>query len=428
MIGPLNVILIPLGSSGDVNPFVALGRALQARGHKVTMITNGHFETLARRSGFAFEPLGTEEDYRAVLELPDIWHPTEGFKIVMQWGTLNTMRPLFEMIESRNVPGETVVAAPVTAFGARIAQEKLGIPLVSVCLQPPMFRSSTKVSKLGGFPVSSRMPGWWNRTLYWAADRLVIDPLLGPQTNAFRSELGLPPVRRFFNEWWYSPERIIGFFPDWFAPPPPDWPAQLALTGFPLYDEDDVCDRSPELEAFLRAGEPPIAFTPGSAMRHGKEFFGASVDACTRLGRRGVLVSPFRDQIPAELPASVCAIDFVPFSRLFPRSAAVVHHGGIGTSSQALAAGVPQLIMPMAHDQFDNAARLERLGVASSLSPRKFRGPAIARALARLIGSDRVSQECRLASERLRNANPFPESCRLIEHAANSPGRQPIRS
>lgn len=428
MSAPLNIILIPLGSSGDVNPFVALGRALQARGHKITMITNGHFEAIARRSGFAFEPLGSVEDYRAVLELPEVWHPTEGFKIVMQWGTLNTMRPLFEMIESHNVPGETVVAAPVTAFGARIAQEKLGVPLVSVCLQPAMFRSSTKVSKLGGFPVSSRMPGWWNRTLYWAADRLVIDRLLGPQTNAFRSELGLPPVRRFFNEWWYSPERIIGLFPDWFAPPPPDWPAQLALTGFPLYDEDDVCDRSPGLEAFLRAGEPPITFTPGSAMRQGKEFFDAAVDACTRLGRRGVLVSPFRDQMPAELPEGVCAVDFVPFSRLFPRSAAVVHHGGIGTSAQGLAAGVPQLIMPMAHDQFDNAVRLERLGVASSIGRQKFRGPAVASSLSRLVDSGLVAEQCRLAAARLGNTNPFPEACRLIELAANSPTRPLIPS
>lgn len=424
----LNVILIPIGSSGDVNPFVALGRALQARGHRITMVTNGYFEPLARRSGFDFEPLGTAEEYHAVLERPGIWDPNEGFRLVIEWTTLKTMRPIYELIERRNVPGETVVAGPVTAFGARFAQEKLGVPLVSVVLQPAMFRSSTEVSKLGLLPVSSRMPGWWNRLLYWAADVMIIDRLVGPETNAFRAELGLAAVRRFFDEWWFSPERILALFPDWFAPPPPDWPAQLGLTGFPLYDESDAAVTHPELEAFLNAGPPPIVFTPGSAMRHGKAFFEAAADACRRLGRRGVLVSRYSDQIPPQLPEGVRWFEFVPFSQLFPRSACAVHHGGIGTSSQALAAGIPQLIMPMAHDQFDNAARLERLGVAASLSPRRFRGPSVARALEPLLISPSVAEQCRLAAERTRSANPFPEACRLIEQAANSQRQRRIPS
>ena len=118
-------------------------------------------------------------------------------------------------------------------------------------------------------------------------------------------------------------------------------------------------------------------------MRHGSEFFEAGVDACRIIGARGVLVSPFRDQLPVDLPPPFCAIDSIPFSRLFARAAAVVHHGGIGTSAQAMLAGIPQVIMPMAFDQHDNAVRLERLGVARSLLPRRFRGATLARALER---------------------------------------------
>jgi UDP:flavonoid glycosyltransferase YjiC (YdhE family) len=130
-----------------------------------------------------------------------------------------------------------------------------------------------------------------------------------------------------------------------------------------------------------------------------------------------VLISPFRDQVPRELPPSVHTIESIPFSHLFARAAAVVHHGGIGTSSQALLAAIPQVIMPMAFDQHDNACRLERLGVARSLSPRKFRGPAVARLLGKLLGSPSVAASCRSLSGRLQDDAPLAEACRWIEQA-----------
>jgi UDP:flavonoid glycosyltransferase YjiC (YdhE family) len=116
----------------------------------------------------------------------------------------------------------------------------------------------------------------------------------------------------------------------------------------------------------------------------------------------------------------VRAFDFVPFSRLFPRAAAVVHHGGIGTSAQGLAAGVPQLVMPLAHDQHDNAARLERLGVGRSLLPKKFRAPAVAARLDRLLRSQSVAEQCRAAADRICRDDPLPETCRLIEDAVDA--------
>ncbi len=424
----MNVILIAIGSSGDVHPFVGLGRALQARGHRVTLVTNGYFEPLARQAGFEFEPLGTAEDYLAVLRDPAVWHPAKGFPIVIEWGVLKPLRAIYELLESRYVPGETVVAAPLLAFGARIAQEKLGIPLVSITLQPAMFRGLSRVSKLPSLPVSNRMPKLWNQWLYWLIDVGVIDRLIAPETNAFRAELGLPPARRFFHDWWFSPDRIVGLFPDWYAPPPDDWPAQLRLTGFPLYDESESTPVAPEVEEFLAEGEPPVVFTPGSGMRHGKEFFEAAADACRRLGRRAALVTRFHDQVPARLPEGIRAFDFVPFSRLFPRSAAVVHHGGIGTSAQGLAAGVPQLLMPMAYDQLDNAARLERLGVSRTIPPRRFKGSAVADALHRILNAPDLSLRCREIAGRLRDANPLPETCRLIEQAAERHPNSLVRS
>jgi UDP:flavonoid glycosyltransferase YjiC (YdhE family) len=185
------------------------------------------------------------------------------------------------------------------------------------------------------------------------------------------------------------------------------------LTRFPLYDEDAVRPPDPALERFLAAGEAPILFTPGSANMWAREFFAAALDACRRLGRRAVFATHFPEQLPADLPDSVACFDYIPFSRLFPRCAAVVHHGGIGTTSQALAAGVPQLVMPMAHDQPDQAQRLAAFGVGDSLPPARFRGPAVAEKLGALLASPAVASACAELRRKMEQQMP-PEAVAKI--------------
>ena len=229
--------------------------------------------------------------------------------------------------------------------------------------------------------------------------------------------MGLGPIRRGFTSWPFSRDRILGLFPEWFAPPATDWPSCVRLCEFPLYDASEATALAPGVITFLEAGERPIVFTPGSAMRHPSTFFRACVEACRLMDVRGVLVSPFRDQVPGDLPRSVQAIDSIPFSRLFKGAAAIVHHGGIGTSAQALCAGSPQLVMPMAFDQHDNADRLEQLGVARSLLPRRFRGTAVARLLRELLDSPAVATFCQSVCNRLRDNGSRAEACRWIEQA-----------
>jgi UDP:flavonoid glycosyltransferase YjiC (YdhE family) len=415
-----NVVLVALGSAGDVHPFMALGRGLQARGHSVTLLTNGHFAGIVRGVGLDFIELGTDAEYRAVIERPEVWDPLGCVRPIIDWVVLEPLRRTFALIADRNVPGATVVAAPITALGARIAQEKLGVPLVTVALYPALFRSVVRPPLQRPLPVAPGLPRCWNRFCYWLSDVALFDRWIGPEVNAFRAELGLPPVRRSFAAMGFSPRRVLGLFPDWFGPPQADWPAQVCLTGFPLYDGSEAAALAPEVEDFLDAGAPPIVVSPGSAMRHGRAFFEAAVDACRRLGRRGVLVSPFRDQVPHALPGGVRQFDGIPFRRLFPRAAAVVHHGGIGTSALGLAAGIPQLVMPMAYDQHDNAARLKAMGVARVLEPRRFQGARLARALAALLDCPAVGARCRAYAGRLRQADALAASCRVIEEAASS--------
>jgi rhamnosyltransferase subunit B len=382
------------------------------------LLANPHFEAVIRETELDFVELGTEADYQSVTADPSLWNPITGARLIARDLILKNMRQTFELLEQKNVPGHTVIVGPLTAFGARIAQERLGTPLVTVCLQPSALRSKRQPPVIRPLPVSARLPAVWNAMWFGLSDRLFFDPLVRNETNALRARLGLRPVRHGFLDWSFSPAGILGLFPDWFAPRAADWPASVRLCQFPFYDRSDstpVCSQAAE---FLSDGPAPVVFTPGSAMQHASEFFKSAIVACRLLGARGVLVSPFRGQIPPDLPPFVRAFDSVPFSRLFHRAAAVVHHGGIGTAAEALRAGVPQLVMPMAFDQHDNAARLQALGVARSLSPQKFHGAAVARLLRELTDSPSVAASCRSLSERLQVEPPLGEACRLIERAA----------
>ncbi len=144
-------------------------------------------------------------------------------------------------------------------------------------------------------------------------------------------------------------------------------------------------------------------------------FFKAAAEACVLLNRRGMFLTPFNEQVPHPLPEGVVHFDYVPFSRVLPLAAALVHHGGIGTSAQGLRAGIPQLAMPLSHDQPDNAARLKRLGVADWLNPKDFRGPKVAAKLNRLLTSTEVLRNSRQASEKFAGVDAFEQACRVVE-------------
>jgi len=195
-------------------------------------------------------------------------------------------------------------------------------------------------------------------------------------------------------EWWISPDRILGMFPEWYGPPQADWPEQIRLTGFPMYDGAPTGHLSDDVLEFCKAGSPPIVFTFGTGMMHAEAVFRAAVDAIRRIDRRAILLTKFREQLSAELPSNVRHFEFVPLQSLLPSVAAIVHHGGIGTTAKALAAGIPQLVIPWSWDQPDNAARLERLGVGESLKLSRATGARIAASLERLLTPDR-RERCR---------------------------------
>jgi len=412
----MRILLAPLGSHGDVHPFLGLGLALRSRGHDVHIITSPYFQSLIESLGFSFAPVGTEQDFEEMILNADLWRPRRSLKAL--FGNTDRLgrhlREGYERIVERNVPGNTAIVAGMLAFWARIANEKPGIPLASVHLQPSVMPSVIDPPEFAQLRMRNWWPHWFRRFLYWYGDCRIVDPLLVDTINAFRATLGLPAIRRIIGRWSHSSDRVIGLFPPWYASVA-DWPEPFRHAGFVRFDQSGSFPVPPAVEAFLKAGEPPIAFSFGSAMRQGKPYFEAAVEACRLLGRRGLLLAKGRDQIPDPLPSNMLHAEYAPFSLVFPQAAAVVHHGGIGTCAQALAAGVPQLIMPLSFDQPDNARRLEALGVGARVWPRKFTGPRVAEALFALLDSAATIMRCRDVKELMEQGDSAASACELIE-------------
>lgn len=411
-----HVILCTIGSSGDVHPFVGLGRVLAGRGYRVTIVTAGYFRGLVESAGLGFVDPLPEVDFREMIRNPRIWHRLHGPRTIVDLAVRPLLEPVYESVVESQTPGRTLVCGSSLAFGARVAQEAAGIPLVSVHLSPLIFRSDFDAPRLPALSVH-RGPAWWRR-LQWFVIDAASDRMILPWLNAFRARHGLAPVRGVFRDWMHSPLRVLGMFPDWFAPPQSDWPAQVRLTGFPLYSEEGVVEPSDEARRFVERHKP-LVFTPGSGNVFGHGFFRAAAEACRRLGRPGLLLTRFPEQVPPELPADVRHFAFLPFTWLLSRSAALVHHGGIGSTSQALAAGIPQVIMPMGFDQFDNGDRVTRLGVGRMLSRGRFDGRRLAATLAPLLEESSSAVRCAAVAARLAARDGLEAAADQVEAAWN---------
>ena len=413
----MNALFFPVGSAGDVHPHVGIALAMKKRGHRVTVITNGYFRDLVERAGLTFGELGSAEEFLRTANDPELWHPIRSFHVVAR-SCLALLRPMYQAIADRAVPGDTVVVAGSLAFAALIAEEKLNLPTALVHLQPSVFRSVYDPPVYAGLEFLPSLPPWGVRPFFRLIDFLT-DRVLAPDINAFRRELGLAPVRRIMGDAWRARGATIGLFPSWFAPAQRDWDPSVRLTGFPLFDGAGVEPMAKDLDAFLSEGESPVVFTAGSAMRVGQKFFRESAEACRLLGRRGVLITRFGDQLPPRLAGNVHHFDYASFGALFPRTAAIVHHGGIGTTAQALRSGRPQLIVPMTHDQPDNAAHVKRLGAGRALRASRYNARRAACVLKELIGNPDIEKACAEVAARFTGASPVEQTCDLLEGLLN---------
>ena len=413
----MRFLLTPVGSGGDVHPFVGIGRVLKARGHEVIIFSAEPHRTVVEQNGLAFVPTVTTEQYHAATLDPDLWHPRRGVATVLKLVT-PSLESSLAALTTHYVPGQTMLVGHPLGFYTRIFEEKTGVPAATIQLAPSSIRSCYQIPALPPGVDISWWPLWLKRTFWVLIDRAAIDPLIVPDLNRLRARHGLTPVHRIFRNWINSPRLVVGLFPEWFGPRQPDWPAGFRHASFPLWDDPEGGVLDPELAAFLDQGTPPIVASPGTANRHATDFFAAIQAALARLGHRGLFLTSYPEQLPPNLPDTILLRRYVPFSAVLPRAAAFIHHGGIGTLAQGLAAGKPQLVMPMSFDQRDIALRATRLGVARWLSPRRFTAERVTAALGALLEDSAVARAAVSWRVRLRESNGIELACDLLEQEA----------
>jgi UDP:flavonoid glycosyltransferase YjiC (YdhE family) len=358
---------------------------------------------------------GTAEDYDSVLKHPDLWQGRRGFKLIARLSE-RWCRHTLPRIRDEIVPGRTTLVAAPFAFGARIAAEVYDLPMVSIQLHPAGLNSVRQMPLLlPGWEWTARIKPWMRKSVYqlvWS----YTDWLLAAPINACRAELGLgAPVRHIMRDYWHSPRRIVALFPKWFAPPQLDWPRQAVLTRFPLYDGVVPEKIDPEVEQFLALGAPPILFAPGAANVQAAQFFRVAAGIVESMNTRGIFISPLKAQAIPARSQRILVFERAPFGLLFPRCAAIVHRGGIGTTARALAAGVPQVIVAMTMDQPDNGARVRKLNAGDYLYEKSYTPEHGVARLKSLLTDPAVARACKDCQERLMNQISLEEVVALIE-------------
>jgi UDP:flavonoid glycosyltransferase YjiC (YdhE family) len=406
---------------------MAIGLELRSRGHAVTLATSNSYRVKIEQAGLGFAPMGPHLEIADSEMMRRLLNRRKGPEYLIRAMMYPSIPSAYEEVMAALRDADLIVTHPI-AFAAQIAAEKTGLPWVSTATAPTAFFSRFDPSVIAPYPflVKLRPLGPIVNGLVLKLGRAVTKRWMAPVAR-FRISEGLPPGQNPLFEGQHSPQCILAMFSRVMAKPQPDWPPQARITGFPFYDQAEHGQGlDPDLERFLEAGPPPVVFTLGSsAVQQSGTFYQESLEAVRKLGCRAVLLvgsNKFREP----LPARTAVFPYVPFSEIFPRASVVVHSGGIGTCGQALAAGRPVLVMPYGFDQPDNAARLERLGVARVISPRKYAARRAAAELDRLRSDAAYARRATEVARLVREEDGVQSACDAIEsHIASRPSRSP---
>jgi len=388
------IVISTFGSYGDVHPYMAIALELKRRGHQPVVATSEVYREKMNAAGI--ELVAVRPDMPSYDQLDEllriiepIMDPQKGSERVMEL-LLPHLRGIYEDLNKAVEGADLLLTHPLPLLGPVVAQLRR-LPWVSSVLAPASFLSVYDPIVPPQWPWLyhlMRLSPWVGRGVMALATKK-LDKLMQP-VYELRTELGLPRGEQPISAGQHSPTKVLGLFSKVMAQPQADWPANTVVTGFPFYDRRDFFGEgeiAKELLEFLDAGPPPIVFTLGSsAFWVAQNFYLDSIAAAQILGRRALLlVGHARNMPPLPLPEGVAAFEYAPYSQVLPRACAIVHQGGVGTTGQGLRSGRPVLILPHAHDQFDNGARVARLGCGRVLPRPRYNSDTATRELRLLL-------------------------------------------
>ena len=415
------IVITTFGSFGDFNPYLGLALGLKARGHDTVVATAEFYRPIVEAEGVGFRPVRPDRNLYDI-EAVRRSNPGRTPGYLMKELLFPRLQESYEDLSEATRGADVLLTHPLTFAGPLVA-EKVSIPWVSTVLAPISFFSAHDFPVLPLLPrlavVLRRLGPGAGRALVGLAKRATRH---WPQpVRRLRTEIGLSPGKHPIHEGQFSPELVLAMFSCVLAEPRPDWPPNTRITGHVFYDASARAGLSPDLERFLASGPAPVVFTLGTGVV-GKgpaadSFYRESLKAVRILKLRSLFLvgKDPKSRLPVPLPKGVAAVDHAPFSTLFPRAAAVVHQGGIGTIGQVLRSGRPQLVVPFAGDQPDNALRVQRLGSAEVLYPRQYTAPRAARRLGDLLGESESARRAGEVARRVRSEDGVSDACDAIE-------------
>ncbi len=397
--------LAVFGSLGDLHPMIGVGLALRARGVRVTVATQADYRDKVMNAGLDFHPVGLafesypQETGISREEFVTRMAADAGFLYKTIIGpylakSIEDIRPL--------ISASDAVVATSLAFQGHIAATLERKPFIVAHLSPGVMFSAYDPLKTPEAPfMTGRGP--WSRCvnrLLLALGGVKVAPSIAAIRRAYKA-YGVVPDLNFLV--LKSDLLTLGLYSRLVGDRQPDHSGNLRITGFPFYDSPDGKTSRLEagLRAFLDGGSAPLVFSLGSAAVFGGDgFYRTAVKASAALGLRAVILAGQESPLLGEdLGSEICVTPYAPHSLLFPRAAAVVHHGGIGSTGQALLSGRPQLVTPVFADQFDNAERIRRLGAGKILPFRSWSARNAKAAIASLCAAPDVMATANALSE-----------------------------
>lgn len=390
----MKIFAAAVGSLGDVNPIISLGNALQRRGHQVFVLTTADAEGKVRSSGLHAHVVLGQQEWDAWRALPREAEPDlENMKAWVHTA-LPAVAETLRFVWQEFVPDRSIGLAPaMSGAGFPFLREKFGIPLIEVQYAPRNY-----------------------------LDRGEFDQMFGEILNRIRQRFKLPPMQSGWLRWLLTPDRALGLYPDWFLDATDAGSADRVTPVHYLFEpKDDARPLPAELTEFLDRGPPPLVITLGTYATADAQLYANAIEACVAIGHRLVVLTRYPEQLPSPLPAGCMTTPYVSLMRLLPRALAFIHHGGAGTVAQAFRAGVPQIICPIAFDQFVNADRVVALGCGTRIDRADFRVDRIQRVILDTAADTHLLHTAKAIAGRI-DANATSRVCELIERYAHELG------
>jgi sterol 3beta-glucosyltransferase len=422
----MNILILTYGSRGDVQPYVALGAGLRRAGHDVTLATSERFRDFVSGHGLRYGFLS--DDLLAIVDTEQGREMIENTKNVFQ-----IVRRMLSMAKqvgpmqralledswriAEAVRPDVVVFHP-KAFGGPVVAEELGVPVI-LALPIPMLVPTGEHTNMG-FP-ALKLGAWYNRMTFVAVGGLMA-LAAGKHVKAWRKAHGLAAQKRL--DLLHTADgrdiAVLHAVSRHVMPEPADWPPTAHMTGYWFLDDAQDGAPSDALSTFLNAGPPPVYVGFGSMAGRDPERLGKIVvEALRRANVRGVIATGWGGLKPESLPDTMLKIDQAPHDWLFPRMAAIVHHGGAGTTAAALRAGKPAVIVPFFGDQPVWGRRIFELGAGAAPIPqKKLTAENLGAAISRTMADAKMQARARELGEKIRAEDGVGTAVALIERYA----------